>query len=382
MADGPGLRVAICFGSFPPERNGGADFVARFGRALADAGCAAHVLTSASCAPEHEAVTSGLTVHRVIERWTLRTGRPSLRRATSVLAGERIQVVHALFPDSVLQARYQLPALLGLGRIPLVTTFWNLGLGRRSPVAVRCEALALLARSRVISTHDPRYLAVLRKLVLGTKRVRWLPVGSNFDAVAARPRRNGPFTLGFFGQLDFTRGVDTLFEALARLGRTDVRLRMLGSAGRPERYASDPAALAEFERLRALPERLGIADAVEWTGFLADDEVSRELAALDLCVLPYRRNSLGRSALAAALEARVPVVLGGRPAYVSPLRPGEHVALVPPDDPTVLANTLARLLDDPDERSRLAAGATRGAAFFAWPRIAETALELYREALA
>ena len=35
---------------------------------------------------------------------------------------------------------------------------------------------------------------------------------------------------GFFGQLDFTRGVDTLFEAVARLGRPDVRVVMLGSA--------------------------------------------------------------------------------------------------------------------------------------------------------
>jgi glycosyltransferase involved in cell wall biosynthesis len=373
--------VAICFGTFPPQRNGGADFLARFAPALTAAGCAVHVLTSAGAGPADERLPSGVVVHRTIEDWTICGGAASLRRANAVLEAERIEVVHVLFPDSVVQARYQLPALLGRGSVPLVTTFWNLGLGRRSPVPLRLEALALLLRSKVLSSHDPGYLARLRRLAAGTKRVRWLPVGSNFGGPAVRARREGPFTLGFFGQLDFTRGVDTLFEALARLGRPDLRLVMIGSAGRPERYAADPPALAEFERLRALPARLGIQDAVEWTGFLADEEVPQALADLDLCVLPYRRNSLGRSALAAALEAGVPVVLGGRPDRVAPLRPGEHVALVPPDDPGELARTIGRLADDPGERERLAAGARRAAAFFAWPRIAELAVSLYREAL-
>ncbi len=384
MPRSPALRVAICFGTFPPERNGGTDFVDRFSTALTAAGCDVHVLTSAGL-PETE-VVGGVTVHRVVEDWALRGGRTSRQRANVVLKAADIDVLHVLFPDSVVQARYQLPAMIGLGRTPLVTTFWNLALGRRSPVALRLESLALVARSAVLSSHDPGYLRALRRISFGTKPVRWLPVGSNFAAAGRRPDaghdRNGrPVTLGFFGQLDFTRGVDTLFEALARLGRRDLRLRMLGSAGRPERYASDPAAQAEFERLRRLPERLGIGDSVEWTGFLSDDDVPRALADLDVCVLPYRRNSLGRSALAAALAAGTPVVLGGRAESVTPLVPGDHVALVPPDDAAALARVIARLADDEDERAQLAAGASRAAWLFAWPRIAEAAIGLYREAL-
>ncbi|MHB8693441.1 MAG: glycosyltransferase [Solirubrobacteraceae bacterium] len=379
MAAASGLRVALCFGTFPPERNGGADFVARFAAALAAAGVATpHVVTSRGAGPEDEALPGGGAVHRVVEDWTVRGGRASRRRVDALLERERIELLHVFFPDSVLQAAYQSPVLFGRGGVPLVTTFWNLGLGRRSPLAVRLEALALLARSTVLSSHDPGYLVPLRRLGLGRKPVLWLPVGSNFDFATAAPREAGPFTLGFFGQLDFTRGVDTLFHALARLGRRDLRLRMLGSAGRPERYGGDP----EFARLRALPERLGIAELVEWTDYLADEAVPRALAGLDLCVLPYRRNSIGRSALAAAFAAGVPVVLGGRPDRIAPLVAGEHVALVPPDDAAALAATIARLADDGAERARLASGSRRAAAFFAWPGIAAHALALYREALA
>ena len=129
------------------------------------------------------------------------------------------------------------------------------------------------------------------------------------------------------------------------------------------------------------PAILGVADQVEWTGYLDDDEVPQRLADLDLCVLPYRRNSLGRSALAAALAAGTPVVLAGRADRIAPLVAGRNVALVAPDDASGLARELARLIDDPGERRRLADGARRAAPLFSWERIAMEALGLYREAL-
>ncbi len=371
-----GLTVAVCFGTFPPERNGGADFVARVAAALVRAGARVHVVTSRGAGPEREESAEGFAVHRIVDDWTFRGVAASRSRVRSVLEAEHADVFHVFFPDSVVGPAYQAAAFLAPRRTRLVTTWWNLGLGRRSPSLLRIGSAALLARSRVLSSHDPSYVAALDRLVLGLKPVELLPVGSNF-VPADRRRRDGPLTLGFFGQLDFTRGVDTLFDALARLARPEVRLVMLGSAGRPERYGGDP----EFARLLALPGELGIDRQVQWTGFLSDEEVPQALADLDLCVLPYRRNSLGRSALAAALEAGTPVVLGGRADRVAPLVPGEHVALVSPDDPQGLADTLARLIDDDDERARLAAGARRAADFFAWPRIAETALELYKRAL-
>jgi glycosyltransferase involved in cell wall biosynthesis len=370
-----GLCVAICFGTFPPERNGGADFVARFARALGDEGVDVHVITSNGQASEQ--TETGVRVHRVVEDWSLRGGGAARSRVRALLEEQHIDVLHVFFPDSVLQEGYQSPPFFAPRRTKLVTTWWNLGLGRRSPMPLRLTSLALLARSSVVSSHDPAYLSVLRRLVAGAKPVRWLPVGSNFDAGARRLRPGGPPTIGFFGQLDFTRGVDTLFDAVARLGRHDVRIRMLGSAGRPERYGDDP----EFARLLALPERLGIAEQVEWTDFLADDEVPQALADLDVCVLPYRRNSLGRSALAAAFQSGTAVVLGGRAGLVRPLCPGRHVALVAPDDAGALAEVIGRILDDPAERRVLEDGARQAGRFFEWPRIAQHALEIYREAL-
>ena len=380
------MRVALCFGSYPPERNGGSDFVARLAAALADRGDEVHVLTSGDAA---EAEQDGpVTVHRVVRDWRLRGG--DLRRADRVLRETGAAVLHVLFPDSVQEASFQIPARLGAGRIPLVTTWWNLGLGPRSPWPLRLESLALLARSRVLTAHEPVTLAALHRVSAG-RRVEWLPVGNNLDSGGPLPERDearrevglGPHEwLGYFGQLDSTRGVEDLFEALALVRRErDVRLAMIGSAGRPERYRAVESASAHLDAILELPERFGVTEAVRWTDYLPDREVLVYLRAVDLCVLPYRRNSIGRSALAAALEVGVPTILAGDASGVRPLRANEHVALVPSRDPALLARTIERLLDDDGERARLAAGARAGASSFSWANVAERAAAIYAAAV-
>jgi glycosyltransferase involved in cell wall biosynthesis len=391
------VRIALCFGTYPPEHNGGSDYVANLARALAAEGLQVLVLTSPSDgAAEQEEELPGVRVARIVEDWRAltRKGRRSFRRANRLLAAEGVQVVHVFFPDSVFQGRYQVAAALGLGRVPLVSTFWNLGLGSRSPTAVRLESLALLARSRVLTSHDPAYLRLLERLSLGRRPVLWLPAGSNIplNERPSEPREQLSLKAGldpharylaYFGQLDATRGVEDLFVALAEVReREDVRLLMVGSAGRPERYRDGGAETwAEFHRLRSLPKKLGVEEAVVWTDYLPGQDVAALLGGADCCVLPYRKNSVGRSALAAALELGLPTVLAGTPETVKPLLPGRHVLLVPPRRPDELAVALTRLVADADERQRLADGALQAARLFAWPRIAAAARGAYTRAL-
>ena len=320
--------------------------------------------------------------------WSLsRCGLADLGRVNRILKESGVRLLHVLFPDSVHQASYQLPALVGLGRVPVVATWWNLGLGRRSPLAVRAQSLALLLRARVLTSHDPSYLGVLRRAAFG-RSVDWLPVGNNLSAATPVPDRaearrslqleEGPIWLGFFGQLDPTRGVEDLFASLQFVRREhDVRLVMIGSAGRPERYQAYPESAAYLEHARALPTALGVEDAVRWTGHLSDDDVIRAFSAIDVCVLPYRRNSIGRSALATALGTGTPTVLAGTPAGIAPLRPEEHVALVPRQDPQALGATLTRLIEDRGERERLHLGALAASELFSWDHVADRAASIY-----
>ena len=94
-----GIRVAICFGTFPPERNGGSDFVARFADALAAAGCDVHVITSPAVgARELEQLPSGVTVHRFVNDWSWPGGRGGLRRLNALLRELDAELAHVFFP--------------------------------------------------------------------------------------------------------------------------------------------------------------------------------------------------------------------------------------------------------------------------------------------
>jgi len=138
--------------------------------------------------------------------------------------------------------------------------------------------------------------------------------------------------------------------------------------------------VAYLKRIESLIEELGLTDRVLWTGYTPPPEVSANLLASDICVLPYRDGaSFRRGSFMAALAHGLPIVSTRPRVDVPELRQGENILLVPPDAPVALAEALARLASDAELRRRLGEGAARLAQSFTWERIAEKTETLYRE---
>jgi glycosyltransferase involved in cell wall biosynthesis len=165
----------------------------------------------------------------------------------------------------------------------------------------------------------------------------------------ARPR-DGPARLLIAGSIHPGKGQEDAIRALARL-RADGRqviLEVAGS-GRPR----------EVARLRALAADLGVADAVEWPGFV--DDVRARLAAARVALVCSRAEAFGRAAVE-AMAAGTPVVVadaGGLPEIVTD---GETGFTYPPGDAGALASAIARLLDDPAREEELVRAAHRSVA--------------------
>jgi glycosyltransferase involved in cell wall biosynthesis len=154
-------------------------------------------------------------------------------------------------------------------------------------------------------------------------------------AGAEAPRGAGGPWIGTVSRLSAEKGIDLLLEAFARLAATrpQARLRVVGDG-------------AERERLAQQARALGVADRVEWVGARPWDEAVRELAGMDVVVVPSRFEGFGLCALEAMACAR-PVVaarVGGLPEIVEDGRTG---VLAPPGDSTALAAAVSRLLDRP-----------------------------------
>jgi len=142
--------------------------------------------------------------------------------------------------------------------------------------------------------------------------------------------------------------------------------------------ASDPTTIDYAHRMEALWRELGLADQLLWTGYVNDEEVSANLLASDICVLPYKDGvSLRRGSLMAALAHGLPIISTRPSIQVKELIEGENIVLVPPDDVGALVAKIQELAASEGLRRRLGEGAKRLSEAFSWERIAGKTVTLY-----
>jgi glycosyltransferase involved in cell wall biosynthesis len=170
------------------------------------------------------------------------------------------------------------------------------------------------------------------------------PMAVDVPRAAARPTKSRAGRLVAIGRLTPSKRYDHAIEALALLRRAhpDASLTLIGR-GRDE------------ERLRELAARLGVESAVDFAGFVSEQEKEEILDAADVLVGTSVREGWGLTVTEAAARGTPSVVYdiaGFRDAVV----PGRTGLVVEPE-PAALAAGIGRLLDDEQLYERVAAGA-------------------------
>ena len=168
-----------------------------------------------------------------------------------------------------------------------------------------------------------------------TKRDWRLELGWPRDAVV----------LGFWGRLAHVKGVDVLLNAVARLHRQGVPIRLV-IVGEGAEQAS----------LHVLSQRLGVGAITHFAGRLPRGEIFFALKGFDIAVMPSREGleGFGLSALE-AMAAGVPVVASRVDALQEVVVDGATGLLCPAEDPVNLAEAMARLVSDSALRQRMGA---------------------------
>ena len=168
------------------------------------------------------------------------------------------------------------------------------------------------------------------------------------------------------------KGTEVLLEALAQLRAQGLPVRLRAVGGFETR---------EYEReVKGLAESLGLADAIEWTGFT--EEVDRELAEMDLFVLPSLFGEGLPMVVLEAMAAGVPVVATRVEGVPEAIRVGEDGLLAEPGDPGSLAQAIGRVVDgDVDWHALRTSALARHAEAFSERSMAAGVAGVYRRVL-
>ncbi|WP_374593246.1 glycosyltransferase [Aquabacterium sp.] len=282
---------------------------------------------------------------------------------------------HCAYPDGVgvaLVAR-----LLGL---PFVVTTHgsDINVYAERPMLRWQIRWALRRADGVVAVSRALLGKVQRLLAPATPRVVLAPC-AGFDPALFVPRPRAPARgeLGlapdarvvlFVGHLIAIKGVDVLIDAWVRLlakpgvGQ-DCLLVLIGHGD-------------NRKALESRATRVGLSERVRFVGAVAQAEVSRWMAAADLLCLPSR-NEGTPNVVVEALASGLPVVasrVGGIPELVVD---GKNGLLVPPEDPSALAEALANALSREWVRDKVCASV----AHLTWTAIAAKNIELMQQVM-
>jgi phosphatidylinositol alpha-mannosyltransferase len=137
-----------------------------------------------------------------------------------------------------------------------------------------------------------------------------------------------------------------------------------------------------LDDLRERARAAGIADRVDFPGFVAEEDKAALLAGADVVVLPSTGGeSFGMSVVEALADAGGVVLAGDNPGYRTPMA-GLEDQLVDPRDTAAFARTLARWVDDPAARTAARAPQRAAAQRFDAGEITAQTLAWYEAAIA
>jgi glycosyltransferase involved in cell wall biosynthesis len=134
----------------------------------------------------------------------------------------------------------------------------------------------------------------------------------------------------------------------------------------------------ERVNLEQLVRKLGLGDAVRFSGNLGRDEMADLLRSADLMLNPSLADNMPNSLLE-AMACGVPIVttdVGGIPLIV---KSEETALLVKPGQARDMAEAALRILDDQRLRLKLIQNGLRDADGYSWPRIRELWLNTYAQ---
>jgi glycosyltransferase involved in cell wall biosynthesis len=220
-----------------------------------------------------------------------------------------------------------------------------------------------------VSTNSGQDIA--RDFGVDPSVMRVVPIGVDTDTFRPPKAPRVPGRIVAVSSSDSPiKGVKVLLEAVAKV-RTghDVELVVVGKPN-----PDGPVARAVRD--------LNLADTVRFVSGLSNDAIAELLGSAEIAVVPSLYEGFSIPAVE-AMACATPLIAtrgGALPEVVG--SDGKTAVLVEPGDPAELADALGALFDDDVRRKKMGvAGRKRIETSYTWRRVAESMVEVYRDAI-
>ena len=296
------------------------------------------------------------------------------RRLAELIRAEKYELVHAHTPRSVLVGSQAAK----WADVPLIyhvhsptghdsTRRWQ------NWVNAKLEHLSIRHAARLIAV-SPSLKRLMEQAGFVADRVKYVPNGVPSIDLPPRRRPIRHWTLGVAALFRPRKGIEVLIEALAALRsrNVDVTLRAVGPFETPE---------YDYE-VKQLVERLGVEDAITWTGFTQD--IAAELRQMDLFVLPSLFGEGLPMVVLEAMAAGLPVVASHVEGVPEAIRHRQDGLLVEPSSVSQLATAVEEILagDELDYEQLSHSAQQRHGLCFSDRSMAMNVAKVYRETFA
>jgi glycosyltransferase involved in cell wall biosynthesis len=206
---------------------------------------------------------------------------------------------------------------------------------------------------------------------------RYSPVGekADLDSLAGlKPAPQGTVRVGLAATLAHWKGHAVFLKALARLPQDlPIRAYVIGGAI----YQTEKSQRS-LDELRALAAKLGIAEKVGFTGYVAD--TSSAIRSLDVLVHASTQPEPFGRVIAEGMASGRAVICSAAGGAAELITEGHDALAHPPGDDEALAARILELVRDPELRARLGrAGRITAEQRFERGRLAGQLIPLYRK---
>lgn len=287
----------------------------------------------------------------------------------AVLKKEQPDVIHTHSVDMAFFASFA----ARLFRVPVVHTFHIVTFYDQNQSVLRRKTEMWLAKkTRMRFATAPNNYDVQKLRAAGLPQALLLPNGVDvaFWAISSPKEQTNTFTFLAIGRLEPQKGYEYLIEAAhLLLGATTKRFRVIivGEG-------------SQKTKLNELASSLHVSNKITFEGRKSAKQVRALLTKADAVVLPslYETTPI---TLLEAWAAKVPVI--ATPVGILRDLPKDFKAayIAPPKDAKALMEAMRLCMTDAEERLARAINGYQEAQQYTWPRIAQTAETIYRNAL-